>query len=66
MGYGRFFSYNVIGGFLWISSFIFAGYFFGNMPVVKHNFTLVIMAIIVISILPAVIEIWKHKHASKA
>jgi len=66
MGYGRFFSYNVIGGFLWVSSFIFAGYFFGNMPVVKHNFTLVIMAIIVISILPAVIEIWKHKHASKA
>lgn len=61
MGYGKFFSYNVIGGFLWTAGFIFAGYFFGNMPVVKHNFSLVIMAIVVISILPAAIEVIKHK-----
>ena len=65
MGYGKFFSYNVVGGFLWTASFIFAGYFFGNMPAVKHNFSLVIGAIIIISILPAVIEVWRHKHAGK-
>ncbi len=63
MGYVKFFTYNFIGGFLWVAGFIFAGYFFGNMPVVKHNFSLVIMAIVVISILPAVIELWRHKRA---
>jgi len=65
MGYGKFFVYNLVGGFLWVLSFIFAGYFFGNMPAVKHNFSLVIAAIIVISILPAVIELWKHRYADK-
>jgi len=56
MSYRHFAFYNVVGGILWVFSFLFAGYFFGNLPVVKHNFTIVIMAIIVISILPGVIE----------
>lgn len=56
MTYPRFALYNVTGGLLWIFGFILAGYFFGNIPAVKHNFTLVIMAIIIISVLPAVIE----------
>lgn len=54
MHYGRFFSYNVVGGLVWIFLFTLAGYFFGNIPAVKHNFTLVILAIIIISVLPMV------------
>lgn len=61
MTYGRFLLFNVIGGTLWVSLFIFGGYFFGNIPVVKHNFTLVILIIILISVLPAVYEAYKHK-----
>jgi membrane-associated protein len=61
MTYMRFFSYNVIGGLLWVTLFIFGGYFFGNLPVVKHNFSLVILVIIILSIMPAVIEIIREK-----
>lgn len=56
MSYGRFFVYNVVGAIVWVVGFVLLGYFFGNLPVVKRNFTLVIMAIIVLSILPMVIE----------
>jgi membrane-associated protein len=56
MTYLRFISYNIIGGVAWIAACVFAGYFFGNIPIVKQNFTIVISAIIVISILPGVIE----------
>jgi membrane-associated protein len=61
MTYGKFLSYNVIGGILWIALFILGGYFFGNIPVVKKNFTLVILAIIILSILPGVIEFIRHR-----
>ncbi len=64
MNYGKFIAYNIIGGIFWIVSLTLAGYFFGTIPVVKNNFTLVIMAIIVISVLPGVIEIlrqWRNK-----
>jgi membrane-associated protein len=61
MTYLRFLPYDIIGGFLWISIFIFGGYLFGNMPVIKKNFTFVIFAIIIISILPAVIEVVRQK-----
>lgn len=56
MYYPRFLFFSVLGSFLWIGTFVAAGYLFGNIPVVKRNFTLVIMAIIFISILPALIE----------
>jgi membrane-associated protein len=61
MSYFRFFAYNVVGGILWVSILVFSGYFFGNMPVVKENFSLVIYAIIIISILPGIIEFLRHK-----
>ncbi|HVM97352.1 MAG TPA: DedA family protein [Candidatus Acidoferrales bacterium] len=61
MGYGRFAAYNVVGGVAWVLSFILAGYFFGNVPVVKRNFHLVIIAIIVISTLPPVIEYLRQR-----
>ena len=61
MKYSRFISYNVIGGFLWVVAFTLLGFFFGNLPVVKKNFTLVIFGIIFLSILPPIIEYFKHK-----
>lgn len=61
MSYPHFLTYNVAGGLLWITLFVFGGYFFGNIPVVKNNFGIVIIAIIIISILPAVIEVWKER-----
>jgi len=66
MSYGRFISYNVIGGILWTALFIFGGYFFGNLPVVQRNFTLVILAIIVISVLPAVYEFLRSRYQRPA
>jgi membrane-associated protein len=61
MTYAKFFSYNIIGGIAWITLFIFGGYYFGNIPTVKHNFTIVIFAIIIISILPVVYEVIRQK-----
>jgi membrane-associated protein len=61
MSYMKFFSYNVVGGVMWIAAFIFGGYFFGNIPIIKRNFTFVIFAIIIISIMPAVIEVLKER-----
>jgi membrane-associated protein len=65
MKYGRFLAYNIIGGFLWVVIFVTAGYFFGNIPAVKKNFTLVIFAIIFVSILPPAYEFVKQKFGSK-
>ena len=61
MQYRRFFTYNVVGAILWNASFIWAGYFFGNLDVVKNNFSLVILIIIILSCLPIVIEFVRHK-----
>ena len=61
MSYRKFASYNVIGGILWISSFLFLGYFFGGIPVIKDNFSYVIFGIIILSILPPVIELIREK-----
>lgn len=61
MNYKYFLSYNVIGGLCWISSFVILGYLFGNMPVVKDNFTHLIFGIIIISVLPGVIGLIKQK-----
>jgi len=64
MTYGHFISYNVFGGLAWIAVFLFGGYYFGNIPVVKNNFTLVILAIIFISVLPVVIEFLNQRYRS--
>jgi len=56
MSYPRFITYNVVGAMLWVGLFVLGGYFFGNISVVRENFTLVILAIIAISVLPIVIE----------
>jgi len=61
MTYRRFIVYNVTGAILWVGSFVFGGYLFGNIPAVKRNFTLVIMVIIVLSVLPGIIAYLRHK-----
>lgn len=65
MHYRSFMIYNIIGGALWIALFCYAGYFFGDMPVVQDNLKLLIVAIIVISILPAVVEILRMRFRIK-
>ncbi|NJD10546.1 MAG: DedA family protein [Gemmatimonadetes bacterium] len=61
MSYHRFMADNLFGGVLWVGLFVFAGYFFGNIPVVADNFTLVIMAIVVISVLPPIVEYLRQR-----
>jgi membrane-associated protein len=65
MSYWHFLGFNVIGGVLWVSICLFAGYFFGNLEVVKKNFSIVVIAIVLISLLPAVIEYLKHRAEAK-
>jgi membrane-associated protein len=65
MSYWRFISYNVIGGIGWVALFVFGGYFFGNIPFIKRNFGLVIIAIIVISVIPAFVEVLRHRRESR-
>jgi len=65
MSYPRFLSYNVTGGIAWVSLFISIGYYFGNVPLVKQNFSLVIFAIIIISLIPAFLEVARHYRHSK-
>jgi len=64
MTYLRFISYNIVGGIAWIAAFVYVGYFFGNLPMVKRNFTLVIMAIIFISVLPGIYEFIRQRMES--
>ena len=61
MDYFKFITYNIIGGLLWVILFLFGGYFFGRIPWVEKNLTLVIYLIVFISIIPPVLEIIKHK-----
>lgn len=65
MNYSKFILYNVVGGILWVSIFTLGGYFFGSLPFVKDNFTIVILAIIAISVLPAVFEFVKERLRAK-
>ncbi|UYA61239.1 DedA protein [Pectobacterium sp. F1-1] len=64
MSYRHFAAYNVIGALLWVLSFTYAGYLFGDLPVVQENLKLLIVAIIFLSILPGVIEIVRHRRAA--
>jgi len=65
MTYKHFITYNIVGGVLWVSIFLGLGYFFGNIPFVQKNFELVIIAIILISVVPAIYEIVKAKLEKK-
>jgi membrane-associated protein len=65
MTYSHFIAYNVVGGIAWVTLFIFGGYFFGELPFVKNNFSIVVLAIIFISVLPGVIEILRERKRSK-
>ncbi|PWV64368.1 DedA family protein [Plasticicumulans acidivorans] len=66
MHYQRFVGFCALGAICWVGSFLYAGYLFGNIPLVKNNFTLVVLGIIAISLLPAIIEVIKHRRAAKA
>jgi len=65
MTYPRFFAYNVIGGVLWVASFTYAGYFFGNLPVIRQNLSLLIVAIVVISFLPGIVQFLRQRKAGE-
>lgn len=65
MRYGYFITYNIVGGIVWTGLFIFSGYFFGNMPFIKNNFSLVVIAIILISLLPPVVEYLRSRKSPK-
>ncbi len=66
MHYPRFLLYNVVGGVAWVMLFTLAGYFFGNIPAVKENFSLVILAIILLSVVPIAIEWLKARRRAPA
>jgi membrane-associated protein len=61
MNYGRFMLFNILGGVLWVGLFLYAGFFFGNFPGVKENFTTLIFAIIGLSLVPVVWEWWRAR-----
>ncbi len=63
MTYRVYLPYDVVGGLLWVSLFVFGGYFFGNVPWVKDHFHIVILAIIVLSLVPIVVELIRHRRA---
>jgi membrane-associated protein len=66
MSYPKFITYNVVGAVLWVGLFVLGGYFFGNIPAVRKNFTLVILAIIAISVLPILLEALRARRSRPA
>jgi membrane-associated protein len=66
MSYRHFALYNVTGALLWVLLFSYAGYLFGDLPIVQENLKLLIVGIIVVSILPGVIEVWRHRRQQKS
>jgi membrane-associated protein len=66
MNYSRFATYNIVGGILWVTLFLFAGWFFGNIPFVKENFEFVTIGIILVSVLPMVLEFVKARRERKS
>ena len=65
MNYPRFLTYNILGAIVWIALFLFAGYFFGNLPLVEKNLTVIIYIIVVISFIPIILEYVRHKRSKK-
>lgn len=65
MSYPKYISYCIAGALLWVGLFVYTGYFFGNLPFIKNNFSLVVIAIILISLLPGVIEYIRHRREIK-
>lgn len=61
MSYRRFAVYNVVGGIVWVSSMLLAGYFFGNLPIVRDNFSVVILAIIILSLIPGIVAVLQER-----
>lgn len=66
MHYSKFLTYNIFGGVVWVGLFVAAGYLFGNVPAVKENFTLVIFAIIFLSILPMILHFFQSRKSKRA
>lgn len=65
MPFARFIRFSVLGGFLWVFSFIYAGFYFGGIPAVRKNFTLLILGIIFVSFLPIFFELWRARFGAK-
>ncbi len=66
MSYPRFLAFDVLGGTLWVGVCVFAGYFFGNLPFVRKNFSLVVLVIILISVMPAVVEYLRQRSQARS
>jgi membrane-associated protein len=66
MRYAKFLGYSIAGGTLWVGLFGLLGYFFGGLPVVKENFSIAVLVIIVLSLTPMIIEVWKARTRSRA
>jgi membrane-associated protein len=64
MTYAHFLAYSVAGAVIWVSVFVYAGYFFGNLPFIKKNFSVAIVVIILVSVMPGVVEYLRHRRAS--
>eukprot|EP00775_Hariotina_reticulata_P007507 gene7507-7717_t len=65
MAYSKFALYNVLGALIWTVLFVGAGFFFGNLPVVQHNFTLVVLGIVAVSVLPVILEVMAARRAGQ-
>jgi membrane-associated protein len=66
MSYRRFLSYNVVGGCLWIGLLVYAGYLFGNIPWVKDNLSVIVVAIVVVSLIPAITTYWRERQSARS
>lgn len=65
MTYPRFLGFSVLGAVIWVTTFIWVGYFFGNLPIVRQNFSLVVLAILILSVLPLVITVLKERRRAR-
>jgi membrane-associated protein len=65
MNYAKFVTYNVVGAFIWVTTFVWAGYFFGSIKIIKENFELVVIGIIIFSLIPVFVEYLRHRKEGK-